>query len=151
MSYEKRFKVADLQPDIAIGIKLPMVAKNGRLFEQSYSTDEQAISNLHNLLLTSKGERIMQPEFGTDILNYIFEQNDVNLHDKIGTAIESSIRFWLPYINVTELVVTRVSVNSNKISDSEHGVTVSLKVIINQAKSAIPVTLLATQNSIELL
>ena len=93
MSYEQRFKVADLQPDVAIGIQLPMVSRNGRLFDQSYSTNVQALSNLHNLLLTNKGERIHQPEFGTDLLSHIFEQNEVDLQDKIGNSIESAIRY----------------------------------------------------------
>lgn len=150
MSYEKRFKVADLQPDVAIGIQLPMVAKNGRLFDQSYSTNVQALSNLHNLLLTNKGERMMQPEFGTDLLSHIFEQNEESLRDKIGNSIESAIRFWLPYIDITELTVTRVLVDT-AYGDPEHGITASLKIRINRELSEVPVTLLVTQNAIELL
>jgi phage baseplate assembly protein W len=150
MSYEQRFKVADLQPDVAIGIQLPMVSRNGRLFDQSYSTNVQALSNLHNLLLTNKGERIHQPEFGTDLLSHIFEQNEVDLQDKIGNSIESAIRFWLPYITIAEMKIVRVAVASG-YADPEHGVTVSLQIKINKDESAIPVTLLATQNAIELL
>jgi phage baseplate assembly protein W len=150
MSYEKKFKVADLQPDVAIGIKLPIVSLDGRLFDQSYSTSEQLLSNLHNLLLTRKKERIMQPEFGTNILNHIFEPNTDDLNDKIGIEIENAIKFWLPYVSIISLKVERVTVESG-IKEYEHGVTISLIVQLNQEQAEIPVTLLATQNGIELI
>ncbi len=54
MAYEKRFMPIDLQPDVAVGVKLPLVSKSGQLFDLSYSTEEQAISNIKNLLFTSK-------------------------------------------------------------------------------------------------
>ena len=53
----------DLEPDIAVGITLPF-GKDKGLFSLSYTTEEQSISNLKNLLLTRKGERLFQPEFG---------------------------------------------------------------------------------------
>ena len=53
----------DFQKDVAVGVKLPFGKPNG-LFAQSYTTEEQATSNLKNLLLTRKGERPFQPEFG---------------------------------------------------------------------------------------
>ena len=37
------------------------------VFESSYTTQQAVISNLKNLILTTKGERYMQPEFGTSI------------------------------------------------------------------------------------
>ena len=49
MSIEKRYNPIDLLPDVAVGVKLPFVGKDGTLFQLSYSTEEQAISNLKNL------------------------------------------------------------------------------------------------------
>ena len=79
MSYEKRYHPIDLLPDVAVGIKLPIVGKNGNLFDLSYSTEDQAISNFKNLILTRQGERIMQPLFGTKLQDSLFEQNDDTL------------------------------------------------------------------------
>ena len=39
------------------------------LFKSSYLTKDQVISNVRNLILTNKGERIMNPDFGTNIYN----------------------------------------------------------------------------------
>ena len=63
----------DLEPDIAVGITLPF-GKDKGLFSLSYTTEEQSISNLKNLLLTRKGERLFQPEFGSSVYSLLFEQ-----------------------------------------------------------------------------
>ena len=39
------------------------VRSGGSVFALSYSTEEQALSNLKNLLATNRGERYMQPRF----------------------------------------------------------------------------------------
>ena len=113
--YEPRRK----SPDIAIGVKLPFNkggdskpdtnnyasgSIGGRgVFNLSYSTEEQAISNLKNLLLTRKGERYMQPSFGTDIYDFIFSQNTAETVDTLVQSIQEDINFWLPYIVVKSL------------------------------------------------
>jgi hypothetical protein len=57
-----------LQKNIAIGVSLPFgVCGTDQLFNQTYSTKDQTKSNLINLLLTNKGERILNPEFGSDL------------------------------------------------------------------------------------
>ena len=47
---ENFYNPLDFEKDVAIGITLPF-GKNKGLFSLSYSTEEQAISNLKNLLL----------------------------------------------------------------------------------------------------
>ena len=58
----------DLQKNIAIGISLPFNGPAGP-FNKTYSTQDQAKFDLINLLLTNKGERLFNPEFGTDLRN----------------------------------------------------------------------------------
>lgn len=147
MSYEKKYMPMDLQPDVAVGVKLPFVSKTGKLFDLSYSTEEQAISNLKNLIFTRRGERVMQPLFGTTLQDSLFEQNDELLKTRIEDSLFEAIDFWLPYIEVTKLTVTPVVAVSS--DNEEHGVTISLKVAINGQTSEIPITFLVTQTGIE--
>ena len=147
MSIEKKYNPIDLLPDVAVGVKLPFVTKEGNLFQLSYSTEEQAISNLKNLILTRRGERILQPLFGTNLQDSLFEQNDNLLKESIETNIIEDVEFWLPYISITELNVQTVLAVDG--TNEEHGVTISLKVSVNDSPSEIPVTFLVTAGGVE--
>lgn len=139
--------VIDTEPDIAVGIKLPFDNANGSLFDLSYSTHEQAISNLKNLLLTNMGERIMQPTFGTTIQEYIFQQQlDVEF-GRVRTAIKSAIHFWLPYIIVERCDVTPYN-PSGIVNGQEYGVLVYLLVRPMESGANVPITLLYTTSTI---
>lgn len=102
---EYRYNPIDLDTDIAVGIKLPF-GSSGVLFNVSYTTEEQAISNLKNLLLTRKGERVFQPEFGSTIPSLLFEQMTPTLEDSLQESLRSDIAFWLPYIIIDEVNVS---------------------------------------------
>lgn len=102
----------DFEPDVAIGVKLPFGKPNG-LFSQSYTTEEQAVSNLKNLLLTRKGERVFQPEFGSNIYSLLFENIDINIESKMVDTLTGDINFWLPYI-----VIDNIDVEANQDRNS---------------------------------
>ena len=60
-----------------INIEFPFRISEKGDFVRLTQTDKQAIkSNIFHLLTTQKGSRYMKPEFGTNLLKYIFEQND---------------------------------------------------------------------------
>ena len=86
----------------AIGITLPLTfGKN--TFEQSFLTKDQVKSNIKNLLLTKRGERILQPEFGSGIQSLLFEPNVDDLEGRIEDTINESLEQWLPYVTAEEI------------------------------------------------
>lgn len=149
MSIVKKYNPIDLLPDVAVGIKLPFIGKDGNLFDLSYSTQDQAISNLKNLLLTRRGERIMEPYFGTTIQDSLFEPNTVDVIDGIQSSIREAVSYWLPYIIIDSLTVENVIASLG--AQQEHGVTVSLKVSVTEAGANIPITFLVTPSTITVL
>jgi phage baseplate assembly protein W len=108
-----RYNPIDLKPNKAVGVMLPLGGR--QMFKLSYTTEEQAISNLKNLLLTRKGERPFQPLFGSDIYSLLFENIDTDLEGDLQESLSNDINFWLPYI-----LLQNVEVNSdpdfNKVS-----------------------------------
>ena len=92
----------DFEKDVAVGVKLPFGKPNG-LFALSYTTEEQATSNLKNLLLTRKGERPFQPLFGSDVYSQLFENIDSNLNERVSQTLSEDIKFWLPYIVIDNI------------------------------------------------
>jgi phage baseplate assembly protein W len=89
--------------DFAYGITLPVQKGNTGYFSQAFSSFEQAKSNLRNLLMTKKGERIMQPNFGTGLHSLLFEPIDSSFETKLQETITSNVNYWLPYINIEEI------------------------------------------------
>lgn len=107
MAYEIKINPLDLQPNVAIGIDMPMNKANGAGFTQTYTTLDQAVANAKNLVLTNHGERIMLPTFGTNLREILFENNTDELVDIVDDAIRSSFSTWLPYIFINDLVITQ--------------------------------------------
>ena len=87
----------------AYGITLPIKKGNTGYFEQAFTSFEQAKANLKNLLLTAKGERVMQPEFGTGLQSLLFEPMDDMFEDKLQDVITQTVSYWLPYINIEQI------------------------------------------------
>jgi phage baseplate assembly protein W len=87
----------------AIGITLPLTFGENT-FEQSYLTKDQVKSNIKNLLFRSKkGERILQPEFGSGLQSLLFEQNVNDLEGRIEDTINESLEQWLPYVTAEQI------------------------------------------------
>ena len=98
-----RVNPLDLQKNIAIGVSLPF---NGPgVFNSTYSTKEQTKSNLVNLLLTSTGERIMNPNFGTELRRFLFEGINEDNIGLLKTSLLDSISIYIPGITVTSIDV----------------------------------------------
>ena len=120
----------DFEKDISLGLDLPFSERSGKLFTLNYLSIDQAVVNLKNLVLTLKGERVMHPNFGTNIRRYLFEPNLQSLRDEVGRDIEEAIKFWLPYINISNLEVTipEAPAGSQAFVDRLHGISVELTV-----------------------
>lgn len=106
MAIEIKIPPIDFEPDVAVGIGLPMNNPSGADFNLTYTTLDQAISNATNLLLTNKGERVMQPTFGCDLDRQVFENITDTLLGTIEDTIRTQFQYWLSYIFINELELT---------------------------------------------
>ena len=106
----------DLDPDVKIGIPLPMNHIDGSGFFPGTSTTlTQTSSNIRNLLLTNKGERLGQPEFGCGLLQILFEPMSDTLLDDVKSTIEEAIAQWLPHVLISNLNVGRGEEEPNQL------------------------------------
>ena len=100
---------------IAVGILLPLELGANGYFRQSFDILTQVRSNLINLLLTKKGERVFNPEFGCNIHNVLFENSSDETQAAVSTAIKEAVGRWLPYVTV-ENVQTVKAPDDNEIT-----------------------------------
>ena len=98
-------RLRDKDPDSKIGVVLPIRKGQNGFFKQSSTLLEQTKSNLKNLLLTVKGERLAQPEFGSNIFNLLFENFEPGLEKKLEGSIKKTVAQWLPHVIIKTLII----------------------------------------------
>ena len=120
----------DLDPDVTIGLRLPMQYDDVRGFFPGTSTTlSQTGSNIRNLLLTNKGERVGQPTFGADIMKVLFEQMSDELVNQVESNISEAMAEWLPHVTVSKLNVEPDEVEINRLNiDLEFSLTMNPEV-----------------------
>jgi len=100
------FTENDLNPNVSVGLQLPLGTHQDGVFKQTQTLLEQTKSNIKNLLLTVKGERLGNPLFGSDLMKAVFQQIDSDTEDKIEEAIRSAISEFLPHVIIKSIDFT---------------------------------------------
>jgi phage baseplate assembly protein W len=101
----------------AIAITLPLKIGNTGYFEQSFDTLTQVKSNFINLILTRKGERVHQPEFGCGIHDYLFEQMTPENIEGARMSVVNAVERWMPFLELVQfdLNATEDDVDNNRL------------------------------------
>jgi phage baseplate assembly protein W len=86
-------------------IKFPLnddVDKN-TFFLMTQVTKEAFSSDLLLLLLTQRGERYYEPNYGTNLLKYIFEPNDNLNATDVEQEIKNTVSLYIPALKITKI------------------------------------------------
>lgn len=67
------------------------------------------------ILETAKGERVMRPEFGCGIHDYVFTTIDRSTLTLIETSVRDALREWEPRIDVQSVEVSTDELDSGKL------------------------------------
>lgn len=131
-----------------IGVLLPFNDTKG-LFTYSYTNKDQVYSNLKNLLLTAKGERYFEPEFGTDIRTVLFENitDEEEFKDRLRGEIESAINQWLPYLIIQTIDISLNMTNDGRVDDPNHAVGIYLRVLISGTNIYLPIRIFISETA----
>jgi phage baseplate assembly protein W len=103
-----------------------------------YNTESDLLileSSIRMLLLTAKGERLMEPEYGTNIRRILFELNINGVEAAIQEEIVSALTTWEPRLQLQSISVVRnrdrsVTVNCAFLSKlSTQGFDINLEFV----------------------
>jgi phage baseplate assembly protein W len=95
-----------------ININYPFKDSTKGFFLDLNDEDGQAIkADLLHLILTKKGERLYNPNFGTDLVKFIFEPEDGMTLNAIKEEITSVIKIYLPKLQIDEITVEESTEN----------------------------------------
>ena len=95
-------------------------------------------------MLTRIGERVHKVNFGTPLLDILFEPNVSNLKQDIELAVTDAIAFWLPYITIEEFDIVTAEDNPNL----PHNISIAITFGIDGSLKSETVTLNADETGV---
>lgn len=84
--------------------------------------------NLKMILLTAPGERIMEPDFGVGLRNYLFDNDSAASRNKIETRIRNQIGAYMPFVEIKSIELNSID-NQVNTSASELRVDMKFRII----------------------
>ena len=108
------------------GIKYPFLRDDFQHFyvDVNNNTAEKVRSQLMHIVFTPKGQRLRNPEFGTDLIKYIFDQNDGTTWEAVKTEVSESVNRW-----ATNIKLNNIQVVKNEEDEAEIYVRLDYSVI----------------------
>ena len=117
----------DFKPSVGVGVSLPFNDK--ACFNTTFTTQEAIKSNLINWFLTNQGERPLNPNFGGNLRQFLFQQISEDTLEFLEEDIQSQLGTYFPSVIVENLeistqpdrqtidVLLKYSVQSTSITD----------------------------------
>lgn len=104
--------------------KLPLTKdpQDGYALNKEYV--ELVQQNLKMILLTAPGERIMEPEFGVGLRNYLFQNNTKQTQRVIDSKIREQVALYMPFIEVISVQFNTLFAESGT---NENGIHMNLE------------------------
>lgn len=99
------------------GIKYPFTTINSETYYVDTNTTlkDKIRSQIMHVIFTPKGQRIMNPEFGTDLIRYIFDPNDNDSWESVKHEIQESVSRWVKNVKLVNIEVARNADDVNAI------------------------------------
>ena len=89
-----------------IAPKLPLNISKTEGFQATKDIRENTRQNLKHLILTAPGERIMDPDFGVGLRNYLFDQGSSTTLARLESAILDQVDTYMPFVQIVNLEVS---------------------------------------------
>ena len=115
------------------GIKYPFSEESDMLtfFDLNETEEDRVKSIILHIIFTPKGQRLRHPEFGTNLINFIFDPNDDATWDNIKEDIRKQISFYLPQVKFNNININRPTDDDDINNDNELFVEIDYTVNSN--------------------
>ena len=100
-----------------MGIKYPFRTDDFQKFfvDANSNTKDKARSEIMHIVFTPKGQRVRMPEFGTDLIKFIFDPNDGLTWEAVKNEIRESVTRWAKNISLTDIQVVKNEEDESEI------------------------------------
>lgn len=99
------------------GIKYPFTTDNddGTYIDLNKTYGEGIQSQVLHVIFTPKGQKLRDPDFGTDLVKYIFSQSDSSTFGSIKGEISSQISKYVPEVEFRDISIYNSEGDDNSI------------------------------------
>ena len=99
------------------GVKYPFTSDGFQKFylDVNESVKDKVRSQLMHIVFTPKGQRIRNPEFGTDLIKFIFEPNDQTTWETVKNEVSESVKRWASNININSIQIVKNEQDESEI------------------------------------
>jgi phage baseplate assembly protein W len=96
-----------------LGQTLPLNRGTRGYFQSTTNALENEKSKFINLILTRKGERVSNPDFGCDLWRLLFEQKDGEVQELAQQYVIEAVERFMPYLSLQSIQITNLSTFAN--------------------------------------
>lgn len=86
-------------------IKFPFTSENSENYfiDLNMNQEQKVRSDLMHVIFTSKGSKLRDPEFGTDLIKYIFEPNDTLTWNAVKEEVSTSVQKYVSNVQINDI------------------------------------------------
>lgn len=100
-----------------LGIKYPFTNNEFQNFflDVNETEQERIRSQIMHVIFTPKGQRIREPEFGTDLIKFIFEPNEEVTWDGLKNEIIDAVQTYVDNVILNDIQVAKSEENDTAV------------------------------------
>lgn len=96
-------------------VRLPLSRDSADGFGMIKEIEEMIRQNLKMLILTNPGERIMDPEFGVGMRQFLFQNYSENVYSEIDSKIREQVSIYIPAVRIQDVKFYSIEEDSSII------------------------------------
>lgn len=99
------------------GIKYPFTVTNDENYftDVNYTLKDKIKSILMHVIFTPKGQKIRDPEFGTDLIKFIFEPNDNESWESVKNEIMEVVKKYINGVTINDINMLETNDDSHQL------------------------------------
>lgn len=89
------------------GIKFPIqiVSEEGKCLDLNMTKAQMIKSQLMHVLFTPIGQRLRNPEFGSNLIQFLFNPNDNETFSDVMMSLKQIVKKWVPDCSLDDIMI----------------------------------------------
>lgn len=118
-------------------IKYPLTNNNedGFFVDLNETINDKLTSEMLHVVMTQKGERLRMPDFGTNLIKYIFNPNDAGTWSDVESDIRENVAKYVPDVAINQVRILKSTDGEEYEGLGEHTILVDINYNVKKGKS----------------